>query len=178
MLSFRVMSCAKKTTRKRDGAEKRRTAAERRAIWRILEARPVGRPSKYKPDFHPDDIVAYFRESFDAIEDPKRVESAHGGVKYVQAPVRPPLLAGYAVRVGVTRQTLWNWARRHEEFDEAVGICKAMQEHVFITMGLLGAYRPGMTIFVLKNLLRWQDKVEQVHKAAVVLRIDAQDAAA
>ena len=92
-------------------------------------------------------------------------------MKYVQAPVRPPLFAGYAVKIGVRRQTLWNWARRHEDFDEAVGICKAMQEHVFITMGLLGAYRPGMTIFVLKNLLRWQDKIERANRGRVILRV-------
>ena len=65
------------------------------------------------------------------------VESAQGGVKYIQAPVRPPLFAGYAARVGVRRQTLWNWARRHEEFEQAAGICKAMQEQVFVTMGPL-----------------------------------------
>ena len=121
------MSSVKKTTRKRAGAEKRRTAAERLKTWRILDSRPVGRPSKYRPDHHPEDIVAYFRESFDAIEEPERVESAQGGVKYVQAPVRPPTLAGYAAWVGVRRETLWAWARRHEEYGEAVGICKAIQ---------------------------------------------------
>ena len=45
-------------------------------------------------------------------------------------------------------------------------------------MGLLGAYRPSVTIFMLKNLLGWKDKVEQVHTGAVVLRFDAQDTAA
>jgi len=66
----------------------------------------------------------------------------------------------------------------HEEFDEAVGICKAIQEQVLVTMGLLGAYRPGFTVFMLKNLLGWQDKFEHVQKGTVVLRFDAQDAAA
>ena len=87
---------------------------------------------------------------------------------------RPPLFTGYAVRIGVRRQTLWNWARQHEEFGQAVGVCKAMQEHVFITMGLLGAYRPGMAKFVLKNLFRWHDKVEQANHG-VVLRVVEQD---
>ena len=45
-------------------------------------------------------------------------------------------------------------------------------------MGVMGAYSTSMTIFVLKNLLNWTDKVEQVQKGAVVLRFDAQDAAA
>ncbi len=145
---------------------------------KILASRPVGRPSKYRPDRHPKDIVAYFRASFDALEAPERVESRHGGVKYVQAPVRPPTLAGYAAKVGVRRETLWAWTRQHEEFDEAVGICKAIQEHLLINMGLLGAYAPGLTIFMLKNLLDWQDKVEQVNRGTVVVRVDEQDLAA
>ncbi len=85
-------------------------------------ARKVGRPSKYRPDHHPEDIVAYFRAAHDAIEEPERVQSSHGGVKYIQAPVRLPTLSGYAAKVGVRRETLWAWARRHEEFDEAVGV--------------------------------------------------------
>ena len=73
---------------------KRRTAAERRETRRILFSGRVGRPPKYKPDFHPDDIVAYFRVSLDAIEEPERIESPQGGVKHVQAPVSPPTLSG------------------------------------------------------------------------------------
>ena len=84
--------------------EKRRTAADRREANRILFAGKVGRPSKYRPDHHPEDIVAYFQAALDAVEEPERVESRRGGVKYVQAPVPPPTLAGYAARVGV----LWN----------------------------------------------------------------------
>ena len=42
----------------------------------------------------------------------------------------------------------------------------------------MGAYRPNMTIFMLKNLLSWKDRVEQVRTGALVLRFDAQDAAA
>ncbi len=49
------------------------------SVKKILDSRPVGRPSKYRPDFHPEDIVAYFRESFDAIEDPKRSSRRRAG---------------------------------------------------------------------------------------------------
>ncbi len=158
--------------------EKRRTAADRREANRILFAGKVGRPSKYRPDHHPEDIVAYFRAALDAVEEPERVESRRGGVKYVQAPVPPPTLAGYAARVGVRRETLWGWARQHEDFDEAVGICKAIQEHLLLHMGLLRAYPPALTIFMLKNLLGWKDKVERAHVGRVTLHFDAQDAAA
>ena len=173
------MPHAKNTAKKQARVKpKRRTVAERRETRRIHFSGKVGRPSKYRPDHHPEDVVAYFRVSLDAMKAPERVVSAQGGVKYVQAPVPPPTLAGYAAKIGVRRETLWAWTQQHEEFDEAVGICKGIQEQVLVTMGLLGAYRPGITVFMLKNLLGWQDKVEHVQKGAVVLRFDAQDASA
>ncbi len=171
------MSCVRKAARKKTGAERKpRTAAERREAQRILFAGKVGRPSKYRPDFHPDDIVAYFQASLDAIEEPERVESPQGGVKHVQAPVPPPTLAGYAAKIEVARETLWAWGQKHEEFSHATKRCKAIQEQVFLHMGALGAYVPSVTIFMLKNLQGWTDRVEQRNTSAVVLKFDAQDA--
>ncbi len=136
----------------------------------------VGRPPKYRPDHHPEDIVAYFQASLDAIEEPERVESPQGGVKHVQAPVPPPTLAGYAAKIGVCRETLWEWGQKHEEFSDAAKRCKAIQEQVFLHMGALGAYAPSVMILMMKNLHGWMDKVEQKHTGgAVVLQFDAQD---
>ncbi len=95
-------------------------AAKRRTRHRIQSARRVGRPSKYRPDHHPRDLVAYFRVPHDKIEEPQRVKS--GGVRWIQPPVRPPTLAGYAAQGGVRRETLWAWARRYPEFKDAVAL--------------------------------------------------------
>ncbi len=172
------MLSAKKTASTKVGAEKTlRSAAERRKIHRILFAGKVGRPPKYRPDFHPDDIVAYFQASLNAIQEPERVESPQGGVKHVQAPVPPPTLAGYAAKIEVARETLWDWGQKHDEFSNAINRCKAIQEQVFLHMGATGAYVPSVTIFMLKNLQGWTDRLEQKHTGgAVVLRFDAQDA--
>ncbi len=172
------MSYAKKAARKKAGVEpKRRSAAERRETMRILFAGKVGRPPKYRPDFHPDDIVAYFQASLDAIEEPERVESPQGGVKHVQAPVPPPTLAGYAAKIGVARETLWDWGHKHDEFSNAINGYKAIQEQVFLHMGATGAYVPSVTIFMLKILQGWTDRLEQKHTGgAVVLQFYAQDA--
>ena len=174
---YGVMLSAKKTASTKVGAKKKlRSAAERRETMRILFAGKVGRPPKYRPDFHPDDIVAYFQASLDAIEEPERVESPQGGVKHVQAPVPPPTLAGYAAKIGVARETLWAWAKKHEEFEVAVDRCKAIQEAVVLRMGALGAYTPSFSIFILKNLSGWADKVEQKNSGGITLHFDAQDA--
>ena len=68
-----------------------RSAAARRETRRILFGRRVGRPSKYRPDHHLRDLVAYFRAAHDAIEEPERVKS--GSVRWIQRPVRSPSLA-------------------------------------------------------------------------------------
>ncbi len=138
----------------------------------------MGRPSDYRPDFHCAHIAAYFRPAFDALEEPERVESRRGGVRYVQRPVTFPTLAGYAAKIGVSQEALWEWTRQHEEFDEAVGVGQAIQEHVLVNMALLRGYVPSVAIFLLKSLLGWKDEGEQVPERAVVLRFDAQDATA
>ena len=172
-----VMAHARKAARKKAGTERKlRTAAERRETRRILFAGKVGRPSKYRPDFHPDDIIAYFQAAFDAVEEPERVESRRGGVRYVQRPVIFPTLRAYAAKVGVRRETLWAWTRRHEEFAAAVGICKASQEHVLINMSLLGAYVPSFALFLLRNLRRWKDQGKQGPEGGIVLIFDTEDA--
>ena len=43
-------------------------------------------------------------------------------------------------------------------------------------MGAPGAYVPNVTIFMLKNLHGWTDKVEQRNTSAIGLKFDSQDA--
>lgn len=145
---------------------------------RPSQKRPVGRPSKYRPDFHPADAVAYFQAALDAVTAPERVETAGGGVRYVQAPVPPPTFAGYAASIGVSRETIWYWGREHEEFSNSVERCKAIQEQVFLQMLLLGAYAPSVMGLVMKNLLSWRDKVDLESTGTVTIVIDRQDSEA
>lgn len=154
---------------------KHRTNQDRYLTRRILfDGKHDGSDSLYDPDFHPADIVRYFRERFELITDPERFQTEHR-LQHVMTPVRPPSLAGYAAELGVRRETLWGWGKRHEEFDEAVGVCKAMQEAAIIELTALGAYNPSFAALMMKNLHDWQDKVEAVHKGGVTLNFDRQD---
>lgn len=121
-------------------------------------------------------MVAFFQKPLDALKEAERIKTKHGDVKHVQTPVHPPTFAGYAAQIGVARETLWAWAEKHEDFEDATKRAKAIQEEVFLVMGALGAYNPNVVIFMLKNLHGWTDKSEQVHKGAVNLKFDAQDA--
>ncbi len=130
----------------------------------------------YDPDFHPVDVIAYFKRAYESIDDPIRYETDKGVIGFVTKPVRPPSAAAYAALIGVRRETLWAWEKEHTLFGEAMGIAKAFQEAVLIELGAVGAYAPGPTNFILKNLQGWTDKLEQTNKGSVALRFDADDA--
>ncbi len=160
------------------GSRRRPTppAAERSERHPIQSARKVGRPSKYRPDHHPRDLVAYFRAAHDAIDELERVKS--GGGRWIQRPVAPPTMTSYAAKVGVRRETLCAWRRRYPEFAKAVGVARAIQEDLVIRMGALGAYPPRLTLLVLRNLRRGMDRVERKLGGGVTLLFEASDAKA
>ena len=155
---------------------KNRTRKEQDEAYQILHGAPIRseRPT-YDLDVHPAGLVAYFRKALDGLKDAYRVTTDKGQKSYLKTPVRPITLAGYAAEIHVSTRTLYDWSQKHEEFGEAVGEAKAIQEQVFVEMGLQGAYNPNVVNFVLKNLQGWTDKAEIAHKGTVVLKIDEQD---
>ena len=155
---------------------KKRTEKQRDAARRLLHGRNrTGPEGIYDPEIHPDGIVAYFRERFDKLKESVELTDARGRVSHVKAPVQPPTCAGYAAEIGVCRRTIWKWGEKHTEFEEALGLAKAMQEQIIVELGLEGAYNPNFAMFVLKNLQDWKDKVETTHKGGVILQVDEQD---
>lgn len=167
------MSRRRRKPPKPDKPLAKRTQKERYDADRILHGR-VGRPPTYNPEEHPASIIAHFREALESVQEIERKDTKHR-IQYVQRPITPPTIAGWAAKVGIARETVWAWSKKHTEFDEALGICKAIQEHVFLDMGVKGAYNAGVLALMMKNLQGWQDRVEQTHKGSVVLQFDAQD---
>lgn len=153
---------------------KDRTLREQYEARNILEGAPDSPIQVYDPEVHPKGLVDYFSNRLKQIEDPEKYATEHRLV-YVTKPVRPPTLAGYAVSIGVRRETLWAWGKQHTEFDEAVGIAKSIEQQILIEQGLLGAYNPGVVALCLKNLQGWTDRVEETHKGSVTLHFDKQD---
>ena len=153
----------------------KRTPKQKHAARRLLYDNP-GPPNKvYDPDVHPADIVAFFQERFDQIDDPVKYTTEKGQVGYTVKPVRPPTIAGYAARIKVSRKSIWNWGQEYAAFDDALGICQAMQEALLVELGTTGALNPAVTNFTLKNLQDWTDRIEETHKGAVAFQFDAQD---
>lgn len=69
-----------------------------------------------------------------------------------------PLFSGFAVKIGVHRSTLINWAKEYPEFEEIYKICKDMQDTNLLTNGLRGLYNPSYAGLVSKNWLNMKDK--------------------
>lgn len=79
-----------------------------------------------------------------------------------------PLLAGFAKKIGVHRETVRNWSTQvdeegkliHPEFADAYKRAKDSQEVVLVTNGLHGLYSGNSWIFTAKNILKWRDNFD------------------
>lgn len=147
---------------------------ERAEIRNLLYGAPSNEPV-YDPGYHPRSIREYFQKALDEVEEIERNVDVHGRLTYHLRPVKPPTIAAWALSVGVTRETVWYWGKRHTEFKEALGIAKAAQEQVFVTMGALGSYHTGFATMMMKNLQEWKDKFEAETTSAVTITFDSQD---
>jgi len=131
----------------------------------IIEKRPVGRPSSYK-DEYVDDLIRFFDQSVYTI---KTTYDKEGNEK-VEKVLNPfPTLARFATKVGVTRETLHDWATaklpdgepRYPEFAYAYKRAKDFQEALLVEGAIGGMYQANFSIFTAKNVLGWRDKMEQ-----------------
>ena len=106
----------------------------------------AGRPTKYE-DWIPEAMLAFFSRGVGNF----------------------PTLAGFAASIGVSRETLHDWATakdvsgdlRNPIFSDAYKRAKELQENNLVEGALTGAYNPTFAIFTAKNVLGWRDKVEQ-----------------
>lgn len=135
---------------------------------------PVGRPTKYTADM-PQALLDYGQVIVEAIKKIERNKSKVGVLQFVQCPVPPPLLSGFAIEYGIHRQTMHEWAGVHAEFSDAMNAFKEIQEWVVARMVTHGAYPPAVGIFMLKNLAGWRDKQEIELEGPVTLSFDSQD---
>lgn len=131
----------------------------------IVKTRPVGRPSSYKEEYA-EELIRYFDTSVYTI---KTTYDKEGNEK-VEKVLNPfPTLARFATKLGVTRETLHDWATlkdangelRYPEFAYAYKRAKDYQEALLVEGAIGGMYQANFSIFTAKNVLGWRDKTEQ-----------------
>jgi hypothetical protein len=125
----------------------------------------LGRPSKYREEF-----VVMLLEYFS--QPPLKTvltQDKEGNTVEKTVPALFPTLARFAANIGVTTETLHDWATaktpegelRNPTFSYAYKKAKDLQQANLVEGTLAGAYNSTFAIFTAKNVLGWRDKVEQ-----------------
>lgn len=130
------------------------------------EKRPVGRPTLFKEEFA-DQLLDFFdKEPFER----RPLLDKEGNERGSEiVPGKFPTLARFAVMIGVTRETLHDWATarnedeslRYPNFSYAYKKAKEYQEAILVEGALANAFHANFAIFTAKNVLGWRDKIEQ-----------------
>jgi len=90
---------------------------------------PAGRPTKYKPE-----VITQLDEYLEfAI--PENMEI--------------PTVEGIALKLGVNKDTLYEWGRKHPEFSVALAKLKMMQKQSLTKIGIFGGKEINATIVSL-----------------------------
>lgn len=92
-------------------------------------AHPGGRPTLYTPEAI-DEINTYLKEA-------------------VPENMAIPTVEGIALRLGITRETLYEWGRVHPEFSDTLAKLKMLQKEALIKTGIFGGKEINATIISL-----------------------------
>lgn len=130
----------------------------------IANKAPVlGRPTKYRPE--------YCQKAIDYFNAEPYLEEVDDEGNITRKVSDLPTFQHLASILKINQDTLYEWAKKHPAFSEALTICKQMQQHILITNALKGNYTPGPAIFALKNLCNWRDKSEVEHTGNIQQKI-------
>lgn len=126
----------------------------------MAKKRKAGQPTKYKDEYCEMLIEHFDVEPF--VEREKTIVTKSGDVIKVPTDVANnfPTLAGFAIKLGVAKDTLHEWSRVHPKFSDAYKRAKDFQEHFLATNGLKGLVNTAFGIFTAKNVIGWRDKTE------------------
>ena len=130
--------------------------------------RRVGRPTAYRPEFC-EMMVDFFDIPLER-EVVVDVEDGQGNtVKETRIIVNPfPTFTRFASRIGVSRESLRNWASAKKsddtpvkpEFFCAYARARDLQEALLIEGGMSGVYNYKFAILAARNILGWRGRVE------------------
>lgn len=106
-----------------------------------------GRPTKYRPKYCKK-IIEYFSRKPYEIVDGKEI------------PNDPPAMFRFAASIGVEDTTLEDWTKKFPEFYLAYKKAQKLQENFVVVNAMRDNYAQAFSIFYMKNVFRWQDRIE------------------
>lgn len=137
----------------------------------------AGRPSDYDPK-HITEMLEFF-QSWPEYREVEKTVVANGRVTKIKEKVvnYPPTLNKYAIKLGIDRKTLLNWAETHPEFLPTYKACKTIQEEWLSDRATTGEYHAGFTQLMLTNHTDIRQKMtHEVQESSIKINIDNKDA--
>ncbi len=120
-----------------------------------------GAPSKYRSEYCESVIEFFNREPFEVVmttdDEGNEIPSLAPNGKPVMIPCKLPTKEGFAISLGVHRETINNWAAENKEFFDAIKRAESMQKEILVQNGMSGLYEKTFAIFVAKNVTDMKD---------------------
>lgn len=108
----------------------------------------MARPTLYDPKFIEMLIKHFNREPYKKIKKKGRADKI--------AVCDFPTLAGFAIKIGVHRDTLHEWSTTYPEFGYVYKMAKDYQEHILVTNGMRDLVPANFASFTAINVLHWR----------------------
>lgn len=121
-----------------------------------------GQPTKYDPKYC-EMIIDYF--------DVKHYKKEGRNIQGADL----PQFTAFARSIGVTRATLFNWTKEHQEFFDAYSTARQLQEELIVNNSINNRYNSYFAQFMLKNCHNWKDKSEVENNHAIAIEISKDD---
>jgi hypothetical protein len=168
-------SLSRKTTTKKIAHDDKKRASpgtvKPKATIQNAAEKPFGRPTEYRPEYC-QMLVDYFNIEVERVEELAIPDAkAEGGQRIERKVVinRYPTFERFAANIGVTRQTLHNWATDthsdgtpvHPDFFYSYTRAKDLMAALLIEGGIAGTYDSRFASFAAKNLIGWRDQIDQ-----------------
>ena len=116
----------------------------------MISDKNKGAPSKYKPEYCKK-IIDYFNlDPFETIKDQEGQDTGIYRHKF-------PSFERFAQELGVSVNTLKNWAKKHADFLIAVEKAENLQQAFLSESALYGLVNSPFAVFTAKNLFGWSD---------------------
>jgi hypothetical protein len=127
-----------------------------------------GAPSMYKPEYC-DKLIQFF--DVPAVREiPETWYNPDGSVKRESLKLvanPPPHIGGFARSIGVSKQTVYDWARKYPDFAYSLLHAQDMRRAMIIDNGLAGLYNPLFAKLAAANLFGWHDRQDVNHTGEV-----------
>lgn len=127
-----------------------------------------GAPSDYKPEYC-DALIKYF-DVPPYREIPETWYNPDGSVKResMKLVANPPAhIGGFARSIGVSKVTVYEWAKRYPDFAYSLLHARDMRRAMIIDNALSGLYNPLFAKLAAANLFGWHDRQDVNHTGEV-----------